>query len=135
MNVKARTALSVLLAFVVACAVAVNALATTASGHQNARYLVTARLSPDTVFVHGDFWATVTVKNTSDVQRTLSIQYGVIGPSSGYGAGFAGVRLRPGQVWRRMFNVHAGVRGGYGLQISAHDGRGTSSATAHARAG
>jgi uncharacterized protein (DUF58 family) len=136
MALRARVTLSGLIILVLtAGTLAAVSVASTASGHQNPRYLVTATLTPTTVSVHGDFWATVTVKNTDAVRRTLQVDYAVTKPGSGSGTAFPAVQLRPGQVWKRMFNVPAGARGRYSLTIRAHDGLGTSKAIAQGRAG
>jgi hypothetical protein len=98
------------------------------------RYLVTATLTPTTFPVHGDFWATVTVKNRGTARRTLQIDYAVTKSGSGFGTAFRSVQLRPGQVWKRTFGVHAGVGGSYSLTLRARDGLGASKATAHGHA-
>jgi uncharacterized protein (DUF58 family) len=136
MGVRLRRVLGGLLLLVVtAGTLAAVSLATTTSGHQNPRYLVTASLTPTNVPWHGDFRATVTVKNTSSVRRTLTIEYAVLKPGSGSGFAFAAVQLRPGQVWSRALTIHANARGDYSLTIKARDGAGTSRATARGHAG
>jgi hypothetical protein len=133
---RKRLVVTVLTALVLAAGTLAGvSLANSASGHQNPRYVVTASLTPTSVPWHGDFWATVTVRNASSVRRTLTIEYEVRKPGSSSGAGFGGIQLAPGQVWRRAFNVHAGARGDYSLTIKARDGLGTSKATARGHAG
>src|SRR4051794_13547388 len=130
MGVRLRRVLvGLVLLVVTAGTLAAVSLATTTSGHQNPRYLVTTSLTPTNVPWHGDFRATVTVKNTSPVRRTLAIEYAVLKPGSGSGFASAAVKLRPAQVWSRALTIHANARGDYSLTIKARDRAGTSRAT------
>jgi len=126
-----RTALMtmVMLAVVVS-----SAGATTATRHQNPHYRVTASLLPTTLAVGGRLTVSFIVTNTTSRARTVEIEYGLDGPSSGQGGGIAGLRLAAHSSWTKTFKVTASDAGGYRAVVRATDRAGTSHAAATATA-
>jgi uncharacterized protein YfaS (alpha-2-macroglobulin family) len=130
-----RTVLRLLMALVMLAVFAASAGATTVTRHQNPHYRVTASLLPTTVAVGGRLTVSLTVTNTTARARTVTIEYGFEGPSSGEGGGIAGLRLAAHASWTKTFHRTASEAGRYRATVRATDRAGTSHAAATATAG